>query len=53
MTICSWLGVFLGLALEDGIWALSCVYLAAFGCVAVQECERISRWSERFGSLRR
>ncbi|MDW8215554.1 MAG: hypothetical protein RMJ55_18535 [Roseiflexaceae bacterium] len=53
MTICSWLGVFLGLALKDGIWALSCVYLAAFGCVAVQECERISRWSERFGSLRR
>ncbi|ABU56903.1 hypothetical protein [Roseiflexus castenholzii] len=53
MTICSWLGVFLGLTFEDGTWALSCIYLSALGCVAVQERARVLRWVEWFSNMRR
>lgn len=53
MTIGSWLGVFLGLALEEGTWALSCVYLAAFGCVAIQERDRVTRWVKRLSITQR
>jgi len=46
MIIGSWLGVFLGLAFDNGIWALSCVYLPALACILIQGRTSIARYVE-------
>jgi len=46
MIIGGWLGIFLGLIFDDGIWALSCVYLPALACILIQERASIARHVE-------
>lgn len=56
MIIGGWLGIFLGLIFDDGIWALSCVYLPALACILIQERAAIAHcvegWRKSAGWMR-
>jgi hypothetical protein len=56
MIIGGWLGIFLGLIFDDGIWALSCAYLPALACILIQERAAIAHcvegWRKSAGWMR-